>query len=174
MQTTSNSPNAQPPLVLSVPLTHSDWMLRPGTPWEPEGIHYMLDQCKASGWTRVYWRLFDGGRAVYKSELIDPMGPWDDDSYWSPADPADLQHVYWKDDPSVDREKIVRDLERLDYADFDTLAEAIAFALDDPQAADARAEAARIAASERFTIAETAAAVSGAWNGALPRRLAVR
>lgn len=58
--------------------------------------------------------------------------------------------------------------------DVPSLAEAIAFALDDPQAADARAEAARIAASERFTIAETAAAVSGAWNGALPRRLAVR
>jgi hypothetical protein len=58
--------------------------------------------------------------------------------------------------------------------DVPSLAEAIAFALDDPQAADARAGAARIAASERFTIAETAAAVSGAWNGALPRRLAVR
>ncbi len=59
-------------LVLGAPLTHPDWMLRDGVAWGPEGVHHMLDQCKASGWTRVYWRVLDGGRSLYRSALMNP------------------------------------------------------------------------------------------------------
>src|SRR5688572_28238025 len=57
-------------LVLSAPLTHSDWMLRPNIPWGDAGVRHMLDQCKACGWSRVYWRVFDAGRATYASKLM--------------------------------------------------------------------------------------------------------
>src|SRR3954465_9403960 len=50
-------------LTLSAPLTHSDWMLKPGIKWGAEGVHHMLDACKACGWSRVHWRVLDGGRA---------------------------------------------------------------------------------------------------------------
>ena len=36
-------------LPLSAPLTHSDWMLKPGMKWGPEGVYHMLDACKACG-----------------------------------------------------------------------------------------------------------------------------
>ncbi|GAB3800211.1 glycosyltransferase family 4 protein [Humibacter antri] len=58
--------------------------------------------------------------------------------------------------------------------DVSSLAEAIVSVLGDPRAADARAEAARADSALRFTIAETARVVSGAWNGALPGRVRVR
>src|SRR5689334_6964740 len=40
-------------LILSAPLTHSDWMLKPGIAWDAEGVRHMLDACKACGWSRV-------------------------------------------------------------------------------------------------------------------------
>lgn len=61
-------------IILSAPLTHSDWMVHSNAPaWGPDGIRHMLEQCKACGWKRVYWRVFDAGRAVYPSKLLDPM-----------------------------------------------------------------------------------------------------
>lgn len=114
-------------IVLGAPLTHSDWMLRTEVSFDAAGIHYMLDQCKASGWTRVYWRVFDGGRSLYDSKLADPMGKWDIDSYWDPQDPADHKHAYWTTGPREERDAIVAVLDKLDYAGFDTLAEAISY-----------------------------------------------
>jgi hypothetical protein len=64
-------------LRLSAPLTHSDWMLREGAVWGPAGLRRMLDTCKASGWSRVYWRALDGGRSLYRSRLLDPQGKWE-------------------------------------------------------------------------------------------------
>ncbi len=64
------------PLVLGVPLTHSDWMLKPGIAWGAAGVRHMLDACKACGWSQVYWRALDGGRSLYTSKLLKPMGPW--------------------------------------------------------------------------------------------------
>ena len=57
-------------LILSTPLTHSDWMLKAGIPWGEAGVRHMLDACKACGWSRVYWRALDGGRSLYKSRLM--------------------------------------------------------------------------------------------------------
>src|SRR4051812_19820831 len=70
--------------ILGAPLTHSDWMLKPGIKWGAEGVRHMLDTCKECGWSRIYWRVLDGGRALYQSKLLRPMGNWDDDSFWSP------------------------------------------------------------------------------------------
>src|SRR6478735_6080352 len=76
--------------ILSAPLTHSDWMLKPNISWGPDGVRHMLDACKGCGWSRIYWRALDGGRALYRSELLKPMGKWDEDSFWNPQTPEDL------------------------------------------------------------------------------------
>jgi hypothetical protein len=54
-------------LILSAPLTHPDWMMRdnvPGVVWGPAGVKHMLDACKSYGWSRIYWRVLDGGRST--------------------------------------------------------------------------------------------------------------
>ena len=38
-------------LILSAPLTHPDWTLKPNIAWGPQGVHHMLDACKACGWS---------------------------------------------------------------------------------------------------------------------------
>lgn len=103
--------DAKRPLVLSSPLTHSDWMLRPGAAWGVEGVRRMLDTCKATGWSRVHWRVFDGGRALYHSKLIDPQGKWENDNYH-------------RHHGSLD---ILEKVERLDYSQLDTFAEAVRY-----------------------------------------------
>ncbi len=77
---------AHPPafgrMILSSPVTHSDWMLRESAPaWGPVGVREILDRCAACGWKRVYWRCFDGGRSLYPSRLMEPMRGFDDDNY---------------------------------------------------------------------------------------------
>lgn len=115
------------PLILSAPVTHSDWMLRAGAKWGPAGVHKMLDFCKASGWTRIYWRALDGGRALYRSEHLDPQGPWDADSFWNPVHAEDLRLVESYGIDAATRDRIRPQLEALDYAEFDTLAEAVRY-----------------------------------------------
>lgn len=122
--------NNSPAMMIGVPVTHSDWLGRIRLPSGPRSVRYMLDECKASGWTRIYWRLFNGGQAIYHSHLADVAVAWEDDSYWSPADPADLKHTFWKDDPGMDearRWEIVSRLPGHGYADFDPLAEAVRY-----------------------------------------------
>lgn len=115
-------------LILSAPLTHSDWMLHAGIPWGPEGVHHMLDACKACGWTRVYWRAFDGGRALYKSKFLTPGGKWDADSFWSPQTPADTTLVERYTHMNADqRRNLIAKFDALDYAHFDSLAEAVRY-----------------------------------------------
>src|SRR6185369_4873209 len=78
-------------LILSAPLTHSDWMLKQGIAWGSEGVRHMLDACKACGWSRVYWRALDGGRALFKSKLLRAQGKWDEDNFWNPQSDADKE-----------------------------------------------------------------------------------
>ena len=115
--------------VLSAPLTHSDWMLQPGVAWGPDGIHHMLDACKASGWSHVYWRALDGGRANYRSRLIDPGMTVEEDGFYTPIRPEDvkLTETYT---PSMTREarlELARKINRLDYSTLDTLEEAVRY-----------------------------------------------
>ena len=116
-------------LVLSAPLTHPDWMLRDGVAWGGEGVRHMLDQCKASGWTRVYWRALDGGRSLYRSALMDPQGKWDEDNFWNPVAPEDveLSKKFTNNMAEADRKALLAKLERHEYAEFDTLAEAVRY-----------------------------------------------
>ena len=107
----ASAQDAHERLLLSAPLTHSDWMFRAGATWGPEGLHHMLDTCKATGWTRIHWRVFDGGRALYRSKLMDPEGKQEDDSY--------ARHI-------GDFETLKK-YESLDYAHFDALAEAVRY-----------------------------------------------
>jgi hypothetical protein len=115
--------------VLGAPLTHSDWMLKPGIEWGEAGVRHMLDACKACGWTRVYWRALDGGRALYRSPLLRPAGKWDEDSFWSPASEEDkrLAASFTAGLTPQRREEIRRKLEALNYAHFDSMAAAVEY-----------------------------------------------
>jgi hypothetical protein len=116
-------------LILGSPLTHSDWMLKPGIAWGPAGVRHMLDACKACGWSKVYWRALDGGRALYHSKLLLPAGKWDADSFWSPANPQDreLAIKFSGNLPEEKRKTILAKFDTLDYAHFDPLAEAVRY-----------------------------------------------
>jgi uncharacterized lipoprotein YddW (UPF0748 family) len=97
---------------LSSPITHSDWMLRdPAPKWGPEGVHQILDRCKQCGWTRVYWRCFDGGRALYHSKLMDPAHGYDEDNYHK-------EHgTQW----------VLDKIAKYDWGEFDAFQEAVAY-----------------------------------------------
>jgi hypothetical protein len=114
-------------LVLGAPLTHSDWMLKPGVAWGEPGVRHMLDVCKASGWSKIYWRAFDGGRSLYKSKLLRPQGKWDEDNYWNPISEKDkaLQRRFSPGYTEEARAALRHKLEALDYSTFDSLAAAV-------------------------------------------------
>lgn len=118
-------------LILSAPLTHTDWMLRDtvaGVVWGAEGVRHMLDTCKACGWSRIYWRVLDGGRALYSSALLKPQGKWDADNFWRPASAEDrrlTEEYTGMEEPA--REALLGKIERYDYSQFDTLAEAVRY-----------------------------------------------
>ena len=115
--------------VLSSPLTHSDWMLKPNVVWGPEGVRHMLDVCKECGWNKIHWRVLDGGRSLYKSKLMRPMGPWDEDSFWSPKNQADeaLAKRFTANLSDEKRAELLRKFDALDYASFDPFAEAVRY-----------------------------------------------
>jgi hypothetical protein len=114
-------------LILSAPLTHSDWILKPGIPWGMEGVKHMLDACKACGWSRVYWRALDGGRSLYKSKLMRPQGKWDEDNFWNPQSEADkaLMLRFTPNMTPEQRTALRGRFDALDYAYFDSLAAAV-------------------------------------------------
>ena len=115
--------------ILSAPLTHSDWMLKPGVAWGEAGVHHMLDRCKEAGWSRIYWRAFDGGRSLYRSKLLRPQGMWDDDSFWNPQSDEDrkLQQRFTMGMTPEKRTALRDQLYALDYAHFDSLAAAVTY-----------------------------------------------
>ncbi|MEP6662981.1 MAG: family 10 glycosylhydrolase [Verrucomicrobiota bacterium] len=115
--------------ILGSPLTHSDWMLKQGMAWGEAGVRHMLDMCKAAGWSRIYWRAFDGGRSLYKSKLMRAQGKWDEDNYWNPQNAEDLA-VQQRTTPrpnftAKDRLALLAQVEALDYEHFDSLAAAV-------------------------------------------------
>lgn len=107
-------------ITLATPITHLDWV------WKyydlighgVESVRYILDRCKSVGWTRVYWRCFDGGRAHYASRLMERASVTYDDDNWHKWG-AEAGPDWWKGQglPDIFRQ----------YADFDDLAEAIKY-----------------------------------------------
>jgi hypothetical protein len=116
-------------MVLSAPLTHSDWMLKPGIPWGVDGVRHMLDACKACGWSHVYWRVFDAGQSTYRSALLTEASRPADDNYFNPQSDAD-RAVLQQFSPGMTPERaaeILRQLAAIDYAAFDSLAAAVEY-----------------------------------------------
>ncbi len=114
-------PPAPDKLILSSPLTHSDWVLKDGVDTGAEGVRHMLDMCKAAGWSKIYWRVLDSGRSLYPSKLRDPMGsPTPGDNYFDPK-PEDAANA--SPNPAV-LEKMAA---RYHYGEFDSLKEAVRY-----------------------------------------------
>jgi hypothetical protein len=119
--------DANAKLPLSAPLTHSDWMLKPNAPaWGEAGVRHMLDECKATGWSHVYWRVFDAGVANYHSKLLRPGCKPETDNYFAPTNDADLA-IRQKFSPLTPERaaEIIQKLSAMDYGTFDSLAAAI-------------------------------------------------
>ena len=116
-------------LIVSAPLTHSDWMLKAGVAWGDQGVRHMLDVCKSCGWSRIYWRALDGGRALYHSKLLRSQGKWDEDNFWNPQTEVDkaLLERFTPSMTSDQRAALRNKLESLDYAHFDSLASAVSY-----------------------------------------------
>jgi glycosyl hydrolase family 10 len=134
-QSISTGGLSQPPddapthLTLSAPLTHSDWLLKPNGPrWGDEGVRHMLDTCKAAGWSHVYWRVFDAGVATYHSELLRPGDRAESDNYFAPTNEVDLATRQKFSPLTPERAAdILKQLNKFDYAQFDSLAAAIKY-----------------------------------------------
>jgi hypothetical protein len=114
-------------LTLSAPLTHSDWLLKPGIPAGAEGVKHMLDACKACGWFHVYWRVFDAGQATYASQLLRPGIHADEDNCFNPQTDAD-RAAWARFFPNQTKDRanqILEQFSHIDYAKFDSLQAAI-------------------------------------------------
>lgn len=106
----SGTPEGTGRIVLSAPVTHSDWVsrYRARIGHGRKSVEYILDRCKAVGLRRIYWRCFDGGKAMYASQLMDEE--------WTGYD-ADSYHAWASPDSHI---------EPLDaYRGFDSLKEAV-------------------------------------------------
>ncbi|NLX06804.1 MAG: family 10 glycosylhydrolase [Phycisphaerae bacterium] len=100
-------------IILSSPVTHCDWIWRfpkqlgHGKP----SVRRICDRCKEAGWTRLYWRTFDGGRALYDSKLLESEAVgYDADCYHAWASPGQVDTSFMKG-----------------YRNFDCLAEAVEY-----------------------------------------------
>ena len=70
--------------ILSSPVTFVDWLWNygPQIGTREQAVRTILERCKRLGWTRLYWRCFDGGRANYLSDLVEHVSiGFDADSY---------------------------------------------------------------------------------------------
>jgi len=111
-------------VILSAPLTFSDWLLRYGSVDE-EGVRYVLQQCKNAGLTTIYWRAFDGGLANYPSQFADGFS-WSKidagNHFWGPKNPKDLEFTKSiVPNYEVTRENLLERFQLLEMKDFDTL-----------------------------------------------------
>ena len=102
-------------------------MLKPhGPKWGPEGVRHMLDACKACGWSNVYWRVFDAGVSTYKSKLLRPGDKAETDNFFQPQNDADLAARQKLAPLTAERAAdVIRQLNAMDYGQFDSLAAAI-------------------------------------------------
>lgn len=114
-------------LILGVPLTHSDWMLHPGMVWGEPGVRHMLDACKACGWSRVYWRVFDGGRSLYKSRLLRPQGKFDDANGFDPQTDEEKTLFHKLGFTAPQAREFLREFASFDYQHFDSFAAAVRY-----------------------------------------------
>lgn len=89
-------------IILSTPVTHPDWMVRSEKRigHGKNSVEYILNRCKEVGWRRIYWRCFDGGKALYAGKLMDEEWTgYDPDNYhaWrSPGEKAPLHLMSYK------------------------------------------------------------------------------
>jgi 8-oxo-dGTP pyrophosphatase MutT (NUDIX family) len=116
-------------LFLCAPLTHSDWMLKPGIEWGEPGVRHMLDACKAAGWSRVLWRVADAGQATYASKLMQPGLRTEKDNIFDPQT-DEGRHAVKKLLPNLTAEqgaKYLEQMKAIDYAQFDSLAAAVKY-----------------------------------------------
>ena len=132
----SPAPAQTDQMVLSAPLTHSDWMIhnwdKPAAAkvaWGPDGVRQMLETCKACGWSHVYWRTFDGGRSLYKSRLATPGEHFTYDWIYNPVsedDKALAKRYGIGTTVTAQQMKQISDaITALDYSSFDSLASAV-------------------------------------------------
>lgn len=117
-------------LILSAPLTHSDWMLKenPKITFDPGGVRHMLGVCKAAGLTQIYWRVLDAGRAMYKSRLVLPAEHFEFDQFYNPVtaeEKALLNSFHMPAAPSGGYRAICEKFSNMDYSQFDSFASAI-------------------------------------------------
>jgi hypothetical protein len=116
-------------LYLCAPLTHSDWMLKPGIQWGEPGVRHMLDACKAAGWSRVLWRVADAGQATYASKLMTPGLKTDKDNIFD-AQTDEGRAAVQKLLPNLTAEykaKVLTQMAAIDYSTFDSLAYAVKY-----------------------------------------------
>ncbi|MFD0715842.1 family 10 glycosylhydrolase [Paenibacillus sp. GCM10027626] len=103
-------------LIFSSPLTFTDWLHRDRTLENgPDGVYQVLSRCKDFGFNKIYWRVFDAGRATYFSKLVEPFR-WKDlaeNNHFS------LGYFDW---PAPD---ILERLNRIVFDHFDSLAAAV-------------------------------------------------
>lgn len=119
-------------LVLSTPLTHSDWILkddRPGVSFGIDGVRHMLTVCKEAGISQVYWRVLDAGRALYRRKLVLPAEHFEYDQFYNPVTPEEkaLLESYHMDYQRryKSNQTIAEMLWKLDYSNFDSFGTAI-------------------------------------------------
>jgi hypothetical protein len=117
-------------IIMCAPLTHSDWMLKPGIEFGESGVRHMLDMCKAAGWSRVMWRAFDAGQATYKSKLVDPACHWDpNDNFFHPRKEDEKEVAKYTVGLTPERKKEILDkFAIIDYGKFDSLGYAVEYA----------------------------------------------
>jgi hypothetical protein len=116
-------------LILSSPLTHSDWMLKPNIEPGEAGVRHMLDACKAAGWSRVMWRVCDAGQATYRSKLMRPGLHPEPDNIFNPQTDegrSAVKRLLPNLTPEQGRDYLEK-MARIDYAAFDSLAAACAY-----------------------------------------------
>ena len=106
-------------ILISAPLTLSDWMLRPSMKKfekpSDDAVRYVLTRCKEFGMKRVYWRTFDAGMSTYRSKLADPY-------VFDNHEPFYQFSEGWIPAPGED---VIEQYRRCDFTEFDSLESAV-------------------------------------------------
>jgi hypothetical protein len=96
----------------------------------------MLDACKACGWSRIYWRTYDAGRANFPSKVAIPGENILFDNFANPVLPEDKAMIlnYGVDLSKPEVRQQMQDqqakLAAMDYSKFDSVATAVKYGHD--------------------------------------------